>query len=676
MKIIIVFLTTLSFLIFFPTLISANEGNQFITIVNPVRISSYAKDPKASLASQYSEIKNRNLSATWLLAYDAIMDEGVISLIRSMDEKQEIGIFMEVTPKIAKDAGVTYTKTDSWHRANAVFLSGYSQENRLKLIDIVFNKFKETFGFYPKSIGAWWIDSFSLSYMKNKYGITANLDCADQFATDGYQIWGQFWSVPFYPSKNHSGSPARAIENKVGVVTTQWAARDPLNGYGTGRESAYSTQDYFTINLNDDYFKKLVELYAGRHNNEFGQITVGLEGDFTPDTYSGTFARQMEIIKQFEESGKFKVVTMGEFSKWYIQTFPGLSPPHVITTDDLLGKGGKVVWYQSPAYRLGLSYDLQKRKTKIFDFRTYHDDFQEPYYFSPNRELNLFINLPSLIDQANNPQDFWAIPKRMISTTGDAKNFVINFEDNEKIVFTEGQFEIDMTGGILPPAIKNSKILDIKENKNSTVIIPKQGWIIPEGYVFKDLSLEATYFLKQKKIVIFIISIVLLIALTNFFVFKTKKKKIIKIISFMLSFLIPLVISGTWIFQNSKQYFVSQSEMDALSRLSLLPPGRVIVYDKNCLQCSWHGRFLPAAFGNKRNYVQKFSKKPMVKNITIFNAKTREDGRKELLKLDAKYIYLVKLEDYIETTPFSPGDLNIEKIYANANAEIWKIHSK
>jgi len=28
---------------------------------------------------------------------------------------------------------------------------------------------------------------------------------------------------------------------------------------------------------------------------------------------------------------------------------------------------------------------------------------------------------------------------------------------------------------------------------------------------------------------------------------------------------------------------------------------------------------------------------------------------------------------YAEKIPFSPGDLNIEEVYSNANAEIWRI---
>jgi len=161
--------------VLFPNSILANQQNnviynQFITVVNPVRISLYSTNPSASLIAQYSEVKKRNLAATWLLTYDVISDSKVVSVTREMDKSQELGLFFEITPKIASAAGVIYNKTDSWHRANSVFLSGYSQKDRRELIDTIFGKFKDIYGYYPVSVGAWWIDSYSLEYMKNKYG--------------------------------------------------------------------------------------------------------------------------------------------------------------------------------------------------------------------------------------------------------------------------------------------------------------------------------------------------------------------------------------------------------------------------------------------------------------------------------------------------------------------------
>ena len=127
------FLLPILFLIFliFPSRVSAQDlGKSFITIVNPVRISTYTKDPALSLTQEYEEIVKRNLPATWLLTYDAISNKSLFDVLSSMDKGQEFGIFLEVTENFANISNIQYNKTNSWHHANALFLSGYKQEDR------------------------------------------------------------------------------------------------------------------------------------------------------------------------------------------------------------------------------------------------------------------------------------------------------------------------------------------------------------------------------------------------------------------------------------------------------------------------------------------------------------------------------------------------------------------
>src|SRR3989344_122728 len=262
------FFLTLVLIVFFftPHPVFAQEQTQFITIVNPVRISNYTKDIVGNVVTQNSVLQSNKLAATWLLTYDSITNSDLVKLFRSLDANNELGILLEVTPQFAEESGVQYNDTGFWHHATSVFLSGYLQEERIKMIDTVFAKFKDTFGYYPTSVGGWWIDSFSLTYIREKYGAIANLGLADQFSTDGYKVWGQYWSVPYYPSKYHAGIPASNESVKLDVVTVQWAPRDPFNGYFN---SYYSTQDYLQkpVIQNTTYFEKLLLLYGSKNNN-------------------------------------------------------------------------------------------------------------------------------------------------------------------------------------------------------------------------------------------------------------------------------------------------------------------------------------------------------------------------------------------------------------------------
>lgn len=663
-----------------PSLVFAQnnqDNSSFITLVNPVRISVYTKDPAKSFASQYSEVSKRNLPASWLFTYDVLENQQVTFLARQMDHRQDLGIFLEVTPNFAKSAAVKYNKTDSWHRSNSVFLSGYSQEDRKKLIDTVFEKFKSDFGYYPKSVGAWWVDSFSLGYMKEKYEITSSLGCADQFETDGYSLWGQYWSVPFYPSKNHAGMPARNIETKLDLVLLQWAARDPFNGYSGERASSYSTQDYYTRNLSEDYYEKLIKLFALNHYNQFGQITLGLEGDFPEDSYHNLYAKQLDIIQRLSYQDKIVLSNMKEFSGWYRQTFTGFSPAHVIETDDLLGQAIKSIWYQSSAYRIGLTYNQKNQQLSIIDWRVYQDNFQEPFYLTPNTQLNLYINTPSLIDQTSDPQSVWRIPtKGIFSRIGNSQKVSIYFDNNPFLILEPDKITFFLRSQNIPLSISESDLVKIRNLPNFTRISFVEHWLTPvEGLTFRDLPPQFFYVLNsynlskpntQKRLLTILLTLV--VFLFVIYRFKLYRKRVFQVI-----FVVLLVGSVLLVISKLTTYSVSQAEMDALLHLKSLKQGKVIVYDQTCYRCIWHSRYMSAAFANIRGYVGQISQKPILYNRSIFIAENRPQGKKQLDKLNARYIYLVKYENYTEKLPFSPGDYNVELIYENANAQIWRI---
>ncbi|TAL73455.1 MAG: hypothetical protein EPN88_04490, partial [Bacteroidetes bacterium] len=355
------------------------------------------------------------------------------------------------------------------------------------MIDTVFDKFKKAFGFYPTSVGAWWNDSFSLGYMKDKYGITANLTCADQFETDGYHIWGQYWSAPFYPSKYHAGIPAKDLNSKLDLVTIQWAPREPLNGYNS---SLYSSQDYFTLGLNKDYVEKLIRLYAGNRESNFGQVTLGLEGDFSAEAYQGVYAQEMQFVADLVSKENYKATNMQQFSSWYRSEFRDKTPDYFVESDDLLGKDQKAIWYQSSNYRVGLVYDEEQSRLTIIDLRAYFNNFSEPYYISPNSQIDLFINIPSVIDSISNPQSKWEINNIKLKLTEKKEDgYYLSFDNNREIRLTENSIIFDNFKKFnLPVIVKNSPILNAKKNDNSLEISPKETFPYKEdGLVFPGL---------------------------------------------------------------------------------------------------------------------------------------------------------------------------------------------
>jgi hypothetical protein len=365
-----------------------------ITIVNPIRGEDFWNYKYSILDTpkkQYELINNKALEATWMVRYDALKNNDVESFLKSLNSKQEVGVFLEVTPTLTSDAQVTYNQSANWHYAKSVLVIGYSQEDRKKLIDTVMSKYKLVFGKYPKSVGAWWIDAYSLQYMRDKYQIEVNMDVSDQFSTDGYQVWGQYWSAPFYPSKRNALMPASSESEKIGVTTIQWAGRDPFNGYGNGVfESTYSVQanDYMLHDLGVDYFAKLLQPYP--------QVTVGLENDFDWAKYGEEYSKQVSYVGSLKD---FQIVTMQKFGQNYRAANPKISPKLAIVSDDALGSDGKVVWYQTDKYRVGLF--INSEGVVIRDLRQFNDGVEEACFAKACETLKLGFSANQAIDEVN-----------------------------------------------------------------------------------------------------------------------------------------------------------------------------------------------------------------------------------------------------------------------------------
>jgi len=387
----------LFFLFFF--LLSAENvlgRDSLVTVVNPVRGNELSDlgNPffLEGVNKLLAPLSRSKVPATWLLRYDAFTNnEGTTFFKKLVLERpeDELGIFLEITPKLAEQAGVGYPSGGVfWHDANKIFLSGYKPQDRIKLIDKVFQSFYQEFGKTPVSVGAWHIDAYSAGYMQEKYGITGVLICADQFGTDGYQIWGGWWGVPYYPSKYNILIPAQTQINKIDAVVFWWAARDPNLGYGGSvRESTYSVQtnDYLSHGLDAVYFSKLMNDYLFDSRNQFGQLTIGLENDNNWQKLGDKFDWQIEAVKQEINNGSLRAVTMADFSQWYRKKYNSFSPDHWV--------GG---WKMSTDYRIGLSNS--ESKEYIRDLRIYNEEWPEANLLSANPWRTLSLNNPYKID--------------------------------------------------------------------------------------------------------------------------------------------------------------------------------------------------------------------------------------------------------------------------------------
>lgn len=409
----------------------AAKSNSYVTIVNPVRGEEFWSQKEQKWAdvvkSQMDIINSQDVKATWLIRFDVLKDNDLVNLLKK-NPKHEVGIFLEVLPSLTASADVVYHKSNSWHDPESVFLTGYSAEDRYKIIDSFFTNFKQIFGFYPKSVGAWWIDANSLSYMNKKYGVVAALIVADQYSTDNYRIWGQYFGTPYYPFNRNTLLPAQSSSDKIPVVITQWAIRDPYNAYGKAvEESTYSVQanDYIDYhNLDIDYFNKLVDIYT-KTDNRISQITVGLENSYSWSKFKSEYERQIKNVASRASKGEVIISTMSGFADQYKLKFPEISPAMTIYAQNPLDPKYKVIWFMNPYYRAGLFAD--QKGLRFRDIREYTNG-EEPCFQKRCNRIEFKNTFVNNVDDVASGKSFYI-------SEADGKDIKISFkisDNNEK----------------------------------------------------------------------------------------------------------------------------------------------------------------------------------------------------------------------------------------------------
>ncbi|GEM_PF-2816580 len=420
---------------------AAKSPEKFITIVSPVRSRDLWASPEiSSLKNQINEVLNLHLAATWLLTYDNFFDNEVVSLFKQQDTTQEIGAFLEISQKWATDAKVSYKVADGdYYRPDKIFLSGYSQDERKKLIKTYFKIFKQKFGYVPRSIGAWYIDSYSQNLLAS-LGVTGALTVSDQFDTDAETIWGKYFAYPYYPSKYNSIEPAGNQSAKIPIVNLQWAQRDPITSYGkdvkASRES-FQANDYLNNGHDHAYFKNLLATYLSSKDTDFVQITIGLETGQEASRFAGEFASQLEDLASLAKNGQVKVEKMSDFSNWYQIKYPGISPAHFLEKDGSL-------WYMSPKFRAAIFKENQNLFLK--DLR-YYGNLPQSDYFHKDTGKHLEKVVPPVVDNLvnGNQKDLGPANSVKLEEKFDRLNLTTPsgvFEINTNGVLSNGKYQV------------------------------------------------------------------------------------------------------------------------------------------------------------------------------------------------------------------------------------------
>jgi len=330
-----------------------------------------------TVVAQVDIMKRYQLKGTFLLQYDALMDTRYQTLLKSLPaDRFEIGAWWEIPQPLVENSGFTWRGRYPWDwHANVGFATGYSPEERVKLVDTYMADFKKIFGAYPQSVGSWFIDAVTLKYMADRYSIVASCNCKDQIGTDGYTLWGGYWNQGYYPSVKNAYMPAQHSENQIPVPVFRMLGSDPIhqydNGLGTGWQRVVSLEPVYTGGGgNADWCRWYFDAFVDGAAMAYGYVQAGQENSFAWKRMKKGFDIQMPMVARLQREGKVSVQTLGATGQWFKKTYPVTPPTSVTVLDDHSELDRKTVWFNSRFYRANLLWDqgtLRFRDIHLFD---------------------------------------------------------------------------------------------------------------------------------------------------------------------------------------------------------------------------------------------------------------------------------------------------------------------
>ena len=349
----------------------------FIRLLEP-RDSSVTQDVLyQTVVRQVQILKQYKLKGTFLLQYDALMDERYQKLLKALDpEEFEIGAWLEIPQPLVEKAGLPWRGRYPWDwRANIGFTTGYTPEERERLVAAYMLDFKRVFGYFPKSVGSWFIDAHSLQFLFSKYHIVASCNCKDQYGTDGYTLWGGYWNQAYYPSSINAYMPAQDAEHQIPVPIFRMLGSDPVRQYDQGlgrtRQGVITLEPVYPEAGGDStwvswYFKEFVQGAC----MEFEYAQAGQENSFTWNAMAKGFAIQMPLIARLRDENKIQVETLSASGEWFTRHF-SLTPATAVTVnEDIKGSNRKTIWFNSRFFRLNLLWEndnLRIRDIHLFN---------------------------------------------------------------------------------------------------------------------------------------------------------------------------------------------------------------------------------------------------------------------------------------------------------------------
>ena len=260
----------------------------------------------------------------------------------------------------------------------------FSMEDKIRIVDDVFGKFYDTFGFYPESTGSYYMDADLTNYIKSKYpSVKCAVATCWEEGPKAYHTCNNSWYTlfdggpwnPWIPSKQNTHAPAANEEEDSGIVAIPHLSRDLIacydgNGsnFGTHPQNVLRGMIYDTKTWEYPYLYNIIDQYRAlaKYNDgySYNMMFVGPgwlnkmgRWEAPYELLKKSYEDGMAYYGELKKEGKLKDLTMAEFADYYRAKKPYKEPECALWRDILYGSDKQVFWYADPYMRACINMD-------------------------------------------------------------------------------------------------------------------------------------------------------------------------------------------------------------------------------------------------------------------------------------------------------------------------------
>ncbi|MGM9668634.1 MAG: hypothetical protein ACI3VZ_02640 [Faecousia sp.] len=347
--------------------------------------------------TQQAIAHKNGLKTTIQMTYASLFNDEAVALAKSDHETYGDEISLTLLGLPCKEFREKYKTKDF-----CIWM--FDMEMKKSVVDDVFGKFYQCFGFYPQSTGSYYMDADLTNYIKEKYPsvVCAVATCWEE-GPKAYHTCNNSWYTlmdggpwaPWIPSKVNTHAPAANEEEDSGIVAIPHLSRDLMacydgNGsnFGTHPQNVlrgmlytpgsydengvYSGQSYpYLYNLIDQYRyqEKFNNGYA--YNMQFvgpGWMNKMGRWEAPYDLLLQSYEDGCAYYGQLKKEGKLIDLTMAEFADYYRKKKHYTEPECALWRDIVYGSNKQIFWYCDPFMRACVNMD---QGGAIVDLRPY-----------------------------------------------------------------------------------------------------------------------------------------------------------------------------------------------------------------------------------------------------------------------------------------------------------------